>query len=195
MTRKVHALGAGILMFAFATVAFADCVCADAKTKDGWCGDCKHGYVAGVKINNDKLFAAVQGKDVSADKLDDCCKTAFAKDGACCGQTFTAGKAYTSPIAARLAAGEVVNMKDVKCAGCQAAAKSDGYCKDCGGGMVAGRVFKGEEAHKQAATAHGVLVKAGKASEKCIGCALAMVNNAECTDCKVSFKDGKMTKK
>lgn len=213
MTNALRTLSIGLVTVVVAAAAYADCTCKTSAKKDGWCTDCKVGFVDGVKIKSRKLYDALQGELVSADKTS-CsgCKAAAAKaatskltsaklasdkGATCCGKTFVGKKSYRSPVAAILASGHPVDMAkiaDSKCEGCKAAAKNNGFCKDCGVGIVAGRLYKGKENFAKAQQAYATLVKASKAVDVCEGCAVAMVTDSKCESCKVSFKDGKMIK-
>ncbi len=196
MTSTMRNLCAGVLTLVISAAAYADCTCKAATNEDGWCKDCKVGFFSGVKVKSEQLHKALQGEAVKADKMS-CggCKEALAKSTQCCGTNFAGEKAYGSPVAAKIARGKVVNAKEVKCGGCKEALKSNGWCKECKGGAVAGRFFAAKALYTAAKEAYGVLVTANKASAKCGDCAVAMVTDGDCSGCKVSFKDGKLVKK
>jgi len=90
--------------------------------------------------------------------------------------------------------GEAVKVSEVKCADCKKMVEShkDGWCKKCNAGLVAGHVFKSEADYKKADHAMTVLRSASKS--KCEGCAVAMVSDGKCDQCKTSYKDGKKVK-
>ncbi len=175
------------------------CTCADAKVHGGWCTACKVGYVAGVKITSHKLFEAVQGKpvaDVSKMKCPDC-KAAFKNGGFCqhCNVGFVGHKAYKSKVGYALARGQAkdpASLKSIKCPKCKAAAAAgQGWCKMCSMGIVGNLVFTDKQAYEAAVKARATLVAANKLTDKCEGCAVAMVTDGTCKHCKVAFKDGK----
>lgn len=186
------------------------CICKSNAIEQAWCAMCKDGVVSGVKITNEKLFAALQGKEMKAEEVAKHCKgcaTAMKDNGSCtaCKAWFQGGKMYTSALAANIAAGEV--LTDEKIAGCPCAdckkslegadkakwSEFAHYCEPCKGGVVAGRCYKGKDVYDHAKAAVAILVKASMAAAKCEGCALAMINDGKCDHCKVSFKDGKMS--
>lgn len=185
------------------------CICKPNAIDQAWCSSCKDAVLCGVKITNEKLFNALQGKEVKAEEIAKTCKscaTALKDNGFCsaCKVWFQGDKMYTSPVAARLAAGETLTEEKIAkcpCAECKKAIEGADkskwsafahYCEPCKGGVVAGHCFKGKDIYDNAAKAIAILVKANDACAKCEGCALAMVSDGTCDHCKVSFKDGKM---
>lgn len=187
------------LMLAISATAYADCSCKIAKTADGWCSDCKLGYIAGVKIKSKQLYTAVEGEPITDKSKVKCnlCKAALEKNATCahCKVGFVHGTKYRSMAAYHLARGEATDPAKIKCAGCRAHAETHGWCDGCKMGFVANRAFADKDAYEQARSAHKTLHLAAKASGKCEGCAVAMVTDGTCSACKVSFKDGKMVGK
>jgi hypothetical protein len=186
-------------VLAAAATAYADCSCKIAKVKDGWCQDCKVGYVAGVELKSKNLYDALKGEAVTDTSKVKCelCKAALEKNATCahCKVGFVHGTKYRSMAAYHLARGEATDSAKIKCAGCRAHAETHGWCDSCKMGFVANRAFADKDAYEQARSAHKTLHLAAKASGKCEGCAVAMVTDGTCSACKVSFKNGKMVGK
>lgn len=188
---------APVVAVLLATSAWAECVCKTVMAKDGWCGGCKIGFVDGVKLEHENLYKALQGMEVSEDKINCAgCKAAHASGGSCehCHVTFVSNHAYKSPVAATLAHGKIVDKDAIACEGCKKAAASDGWCDHCTAGIVGNRVFMGKEQYEAAQHARKILTKATKKLAKCEGCAIAIVSDGTCGGCNVSFKGGKMAK-
>lgn len=206
LRRNVGVVGALALVAAFSSAALAGGECCDkAKASDGWCGDCKMGFVAGITMKSRALYDALMGKEVTAEQASKCggCQAAFASNGTCneCHVAFANHKMYRSPFAARLAMGKPIDRKAL-CKECQEhcakataeeMAKHSGWCDACKAGFVNGKTYTSKESFQQAMDAHTLLTKAAEA--KCDGCAVAMVCDGACGECKVAFKDGKMTAK
>lgn len=199
-----------LVVAASAATAWADCTCAkDKAAGNGWCSDCKEGYVDGIEIKNKKLYDTLQGTTVSADqvKKSGCgaCEKAYAGNSTCdaCHVSFASGKMYKSAHAAHLAAGTRVTKDTPMCAACKAAcekeglekmAQGTGWCDQCKAGFVHGVRYDSKEAFESAKKSYAIVSNAAQASSKCEGCAIAMVTDGECEHCKVSFKNGEMAK-
>jgi hypothetical protein len=184
-----------IVILATGTMAYADCTCRTARVANGWCQDCKVGYVDGVKISSKKLYEALEGKSFTTASEMKCkgCKEAFAKDGVCehCHIGFANKSAYRAMPAYCLARGEAKDPAEMKCPQCKAYVADHGWCDHCNVGMVGNRAFKDKEAYAEAVKAREVLLAAVKAATKCETCAVAMVTDGTCASCKISFEDGK----
>ncbi len=206
-----------VAMLALGAAAYAgDCTCTATKTDDGWCQDCKVGYVAGVKIKSEKLYNALEGQAVADASTIKCpaCKAAIENDGSCdhCQASFANKTRYSSRVAYRLARGQAMGANGLtcpgsaatctgretkctggatKCSGCEGRLADRGWCDGCKVGLVGNRAFKDKEAYDEAAQARETLKTAAKTAEKCEACAVAMVTDGNCTTCNASFKDGK----
>ena len=182
---------------AIAATAHAACACKTAQVDNGWCADCKVGYVAGLKIQSKKLYGALAGQPVADPATVKCplCKVAFEKDGTCahCKVGFVDKTRYGSPVAYRLAQGKAMDSAKIKCSGCRAHAAQHGWCGGCKAGLVGNRAFKDKDTYSEAVKAGETLRTAAKVAQKCEPCAVAMVTDGTCSKCKVSFKDGKRT--
>jgi len=173
----------------------AQCSCAADKARDGWCGKCNVGHVAGVKIRSRKLYDAVAGKPITDASRIKCatCAAACKNGGYCahCKVGFAGKKMYESRVGCRLARGQAKDPAKMKCPRCKAAAADHGWCKMCGQGLVHNVAYRNRSAYQQAVQARATLQQAAMLAEKCEGCAVAMVTDGTCSKCNVSFKDGK----
>ncbi len=194
----------GVTAFAVLGVrAIAGDECAGATgsaAADGSFADGK-GQIFGVELASQKLYDALAGLSVESDKVR-CpgCAKAQKEQGHCehCKVYSANGKFYKSPFSYALAKGTPINAEKMassshKCAECEKAFKENGRCEHCGVGFVAGRMFKGDEPYKVALAAYDLLKRAVKAATSCEECAVAMVTDGKCSDCKVKFDNGKMT--
>ena len=124
MRRVAFVSLAVVALLVSSSTVYADCTCESAKIKNGWCQDCKVGYIAGVKIASKKLYDALQGKALADTSKMKCegCKRAVAKDGKCqhCKLGFVNKTAYKSMPAYCLARGEVKDPATIKCPRCRA---------------------------------------------------------------------------
>ncbi|MBI4717489.1 MAG: hypothetical protein HY763_06775 [Planctomycetes bacterium] len=177
------------------SAALAECKCGIAKVENGWCADCKVGYVAGVKIKSDALFESLQGHEVDEAKIKcPSCTKAHKAGGYCeaCKAGFIGGNAYHSWVAYRLANGEFKRVDDIKCATCRKAAEGSGWCESCGVGYVAHHKLTDKAEYEKAVQAQKVLRLA--AESKCEKCAVAMVSDGKCEQCKVEYANGEKIK-
>lgn len=187
-------LAALVAAAALACGAQADCTCAKAKISDGWCGDCKVGYVDGVQLPSKKLFEALAGKPVDPETIKcSTCRAAAETDGFCekCGTGFVRNHAFHSAIAWKLARGKTTDPKTIRCSTCRKAAEDHGWCEECNKGLVGARVFTDREQYDKAVKARQVLVEAARTARTCEGCAVAMVTDGTCTACGITYKHGK----
>ena len=171
---------------------------ASAESKDKF-ADGK-GQVFGVELSSQKLFDSLTGLSVEEDKIQ-CpgCSKAYKNQGRCehCKVFAANGKFYKSPVSYALAKGtpvtaEMMASSSHKCPECETAHKENGRCEHCKVSFVAGRLFKSEDAYKVALAAYDLLKRAVKAVSSCEDCAVAMVMDGKCADCKVKFENGKM---
>jgi hypothetical protein len=88
----------------------------------------------------------------------------------------------------------MVDVAKIECPGCQKAAKDHGWCDHCKAGLVGNHKYTDKKVYEEAAAAKVVLVKATEASKKCVPCAVAMVTDGTCAECKITYKDGKPVK-
>jgi len=177
------------------SAALAECKCGIAKVENGWCTDCKVGYVAGVKIKSDGLFESLQGHEVDEAKIKcPSCAKAHKAGGFCeaCKTGFVDGKAYHTWVAYRLANGAFKRVDDIKCATCRKAAEESGWCESCGVGYVAHHKLMDKVEYEKPMQAKKVLRLAAKS--QCEKCAVAMVSDGKCEQCKVEYANGEKIK-
>jgi hypothetical protein len=190
--RKTSAFLSLLLAATFASAASAECTCVKAKADAGWCGDCKMGYVDGVRVKSQKLYEAVGPSPNEGEKIDcDGCKKAMASGGVCekCKVGYLGKNHYHSVVGYRLAKGEAKDTAKITCDGCKKNADGSGWCDKCKVGMVGNRMFKEKADFDAAAKARTTLVAATET--KCDGCAVAIVSDGKCDACKAEYKDGK----
>ena len=196
----------GMCVVGLATPGIADeekgkdiCICPSSTAATvAWCAQCKTGVAFGRRIKSEKLTAALNGKEVNESAIK-CggCKTAFKVNGRCshCKVSFSGGKAYNSPVALALSKGEVISPAKIRCAGCKTNfEKGKGFCTHCNAGVLAGLMFKNEKDYSAAQEAEAILTTAIKTADTCQACAVAMVTDGQCSQCKVSFKNGEPQK-
>jgi hypothetical protein len=188
-----------VALLVSSSTAYADCTCKSAKINNGWCQDCKVGYIAGVKIASKKLYDAQQGKTIAdtAKLKCDGCKEAVAKNGKChhCKLGFANKTAYKSMPAYCLARGQAKDPAKIACPSCRAHAGDHGWCDTCAVGMVGPLAFKDKETYNEAVKSREMVLAASLTAKKCESCAVAMVTDGTCDSCKISFKDGKKVTK
>lgn len=156
-----------LLAFGMPAIVLADCPsCTAAKEKDGWCDDCKVGYLGGEAVKCRSCFDLrtsgksgwCEGCQVGHAKgLKTSCKSCLAaidSDGWCddCKVGYAAGQ-------------------KTKCRGCHAAMKAadGGWCDDCKVGYAKG------------------------VKTKCKSCLEAIRSDGWCDDCKVGYARGLKT--
>jgi len=172
------------------------CVCPSNNAQTVvWCEACAGGVAFGHSIKSKELVAALAGHQMKEEGIK-CggCKTAFKDNGDCkhCKLGFRHGLKFHSPVSLTLAKGELIDAAKIGCPRCKTIAeKGVGECSGCKTGVVAGLMFHGKDNYRNARTANTTLAKAITASDKCLGCAVAMVSDGTCEGCKTSFKDGK----
>lgn len=196
MIRTIVALLGAVLIVGAAMPAMgSDCKgCKKvAKRGEGFC--CGKGKAFGVELSSKKLYTALAGQPVNTAKMECAgCKIAAKTNGRCshCNIGIVNGKAFHSTVSYQLAKGiRVTAEKAAGCSGCKTAHKSNGRCKECNVGFVGGRKFKNTDDYQAALLAYKTLMAAAEKAEKCEACAVAMVTDGECANCKVKFKNGK----
>lgn len=163
---------------------------------DGWCGKCKVGYLAGVKIESAGFFEALDAHGHVIDPTFlrcDRCKKAYESHGYCdkCKMGFVRKQTYFSKLTYYLARGEVKDPASITCPICLKNTQKPGWCERCRVGMVAFRAYSDKQDFEQAARMRETLIPAIELAKKCLTCALAVINDDTCLPCKASFKDGR----
>lgn len=117
-----------------------------------------------------------------------CDKVAKAGEGFCCGKGKIYGVQLPSKKLYTALAGHKIDPAKMKCAGCKAAAKTDGRCEHCGVGAADGKMFHSKVSHT---LAKGQPMSAEKAKH-CSACASAHKNNGFCSGCSAGFVAGRL---
>ncbi|MCZ6494279.1 MAG: hypothetical protein O6933_09390 [Planctomycetota bacterium] len=172
------------------------CICPVAKVNNGWCSQCALGYVAGVTIESELLFEAVDahGHDIDPGGVQcSSCRKAMETDGYCNRHRigWVNQQAYLSTLTYRLAKGQAKDTSKITCPICRANALTQGWCDSCGVGMVGNVAFGNKEDFQQASQPYEILLAAVEAAGTCEMCAGAMLFESTCPVCKISYKDGK----
>lgn len=171
----------------------------------GFCDRCDKGTIFGVKLKSKDLYTVLAGFEEGADALAksscDGCQKAAKTNGFCksCGIGIADKHLYMSKFAHAIARGKSIHTAPTSeyikaCSGCTKNADDHGFCKGCDRGIVAERAHDSKSFYDSALVAYDVIKKAVKTSAKCEKCAVAMVSDGKCGECKVSFKDGEPIK-
>lgn len=175
--------------------AAAPCTCATAKDMNGWCERHGFGYVASVKIKSRLLYDTMDAHGHTLDlSIFECgaCQKAIASDGFCEEHRigFLRKQAYFSRLTYELARGELRKPARIVCPVCRKNARGQGWCETCQTGMIGKTAIKGAASYQHVSKAIGILRLANKAAERCQDCALAIVTDAQCPMCRITYKDG-----
>ena len=173
-----------------------DCVCQKAVLTNGWCGHCRVGYAAGLKVPSALLFEAMDtyGHDIDAPTIQcKTCQKALGSEGYCdgCGFGFVRGKAYASKLTYLLAKGMGAEPAAEKCESCKANARRFGWCESCKVGMVGSSAFRDRALYAAAVVEYHRLVAAIAKLPECEICAIALYRRSRCPKCNISFRDDK----
>lgn len=156
----------------------APCVCDVAQTTNGWCRQCGHGFLAGLKVDSGALFEAL---DVHGHKLGDpaslpCdqCRRALAADGFCEANQwgFDDGKMYATPLTWSLTKGRVDLAATDACAQCRSHARHHGWCDRCDAGQVGSFRFASHGSYDRAVRQQQRLALALRTLNRCEECAM-----------------------
>jgi len=173
----------------------AACTCAAVQQTDGWCAKCRVGYLAGVKIESASFFEALDahGHQINPQRLVcDRCRKAYESFGYCdqCKFGFVGKQAYFSKLTYLLARGELREVNSISCPTCRKHVENAGWCDECRVGMVHTRAYRDRQEFEQAVTMRKALRVAIAQAEKCLTCALAMINDSTCVECQATYRDG-----
>ncbi len=174
----------------------AGCTCAAARMHNGWCRECRVGYVANVPLRSWVLFDALDahGHDVIADQLKcPTCRQAIKTDGFCapCKYGYVGGKLYFSALTYALGKGQALDPGTLTCPQCRKHAESSGWCDSCKRGMVGNFAFAERSSFDIGAREYGRLLIAVETAKRCDTCAAVMFTGAECFKCKAAEYAGK----
>ena len=172
------------------------CTCAAAKRDNEWCKHCNVGYVASVKIPSKLLFEEIDahGHDIQPESFKcKSCQAALRSDGYClkCRIGFVRKQAYLSLLTYQLAKGKKKNPDTFACAACKKHATGYGWCDTCKRGMVGNVAITDAADYAKATKAYDLLILAVRTLARCELCAVAIILDGWCGDCKVSYRDGK----
>jgi hypothetical protein len=189
---------AGCIVSGIALMAVAgdECTCPAAKPTNGWCRKCRVGYVAGIRIESELLYEELDahGHTIDPEKITcPTCRAALETDGFCdkCAMGFVRKEAYMSRISYHLARGMPIDPATLSCAACSKNAASYGWCDKCKRGIVGPVAMQDREHFDQAAEAYEIVRAALRMMERCQTCAVAMVLDGYCPDCKIQYQKGK----
>jgi len=196
MIRRTMLLSAALVWLCAANAQADDCTACQkmAQTGMGFCEQCGHGKAFGVDVSSKKLYDALAGEEVKNIDEVKCegCKTALRSNGKCthCKVGAARHQLYKSSVAHAIAIGRYTPAEKAPKCPTTTEAHKDGWCESCGMGVVNGQYYKNKDMFTAASKAHETLVRAVKAAEKCEDCAVAMVLDAKCEKCKITFKNG-----
>jgi len=172
------------------------CTCPQARLQHGWCDACSVGFVATFPVDAAELYEAIHphGHDVQPDQMRCAtCRAAVPVDGWCaeCNSGFVNRQAYFSKLTYLLAKGSVREPAASPCAACRGYSQRSGWCAACAVGWVGNVRFEKRDAYDEAARSLEVFFAACAASPRCVLCAQAMIMDAYCPMCRVTYRDGK----
>lgn len=173
-----------------------ECVCRKAGLTNGWCGHCRVGYAAGLKVPSALLFEAMDtyGHDIDPASIQcKTCQEALRKEDRCagCGFGFVNGRAYASKLTYLLAKSKSAEPAAGTCETCRANAGRFGWCDSCKVGMVGTSAFRDRALYDQAVVGYRRLVAAIDKLRECETCAIALYFRGRCPKCNISFRDDK----
>jgi len=185
-----------MLLTGLAASLYADCSCELVKKENGWCKECKVGYVASIKVPSEALFEALDahGHDIDPKRLRcDSCKKALETDGFCdrCRMGFVKKQAYLSRLTYYVARGEVRDTSKITCTTCRKNAESHGWCESCKVGRIGNFALENKADLKEAQKAFKILERAIRTLGRCETCAVATFTGGRCRLCKLTYRDGK----
>lgn len=175
------------------------CTCEKAKITNGWCGRCRVGYAASLKIPSALLYEALDmhGHDIKPSSFPcPTCQTSLRTDGYCekCRIGFIGGLAYMTRLTYLLAQGTAVDAKKLTCVTCLDHLTQGGWCEDCEIGIVGNFAFSERALFRQTRIAYKKLVAGIAKLEQCEICAIVLTLDGRCAKCNLHYKDGKLYK-
>ncbi len=166
----------------------ADCVCQEARVHNGWCASCDRGFVAGLTIESEKLFEALDahGHDIDQSGITcDSCLQAISEDGFCHVHRggFVDGKMYFSDLTWSLARGTIEEPDQLTCSQCRANCEHRGWCESCDVGHVGAVRFAFREDYDRAARQQDRLRLALVTLKRCEECSMRTFYGGVCVTC------------
>jgi len=195
MNRTAIVTIAWLLAEAMTSPVFADCTCAENKLKGGWCTECKVGHIASVRIESEALFEFLDAHGHHINPATIRCKSCVAaikSDGFCdrCGMGYVDELAYLSVLTYSVAKGKPLDPAKIECRKCAHHAKRFGWCESCKVGMIGNVAIRDKHDYERAAKAMQKLLIANETAKRCETCAIAIVADATCPKCKITYKNG-----
>ncbi|MCH7545707.1 MAG: hypothetical protein IID30_04810 [Planctomycetes bacterium] len=166
----------------------ANCVCQEARVHNGWCDSCGRGFVAGLTIESEKLFEALDAHghiiDLNLVTCDSCLQ-AIRRDGFCPVHRwrFADGKMYVSEMTWSLARGTIDEPDQLTCSQCRANCEHRGWCERCGVGHVGAVRFASREDYDRAAQQQDRLGLALVTLKRCEECSMRTFYGGICGTC------------
>ena len=172
------------------------CSCAVAREADGWCEQHQVGYVGGILIHSKLVFETMDAHGHVVDLSTfhcETCQRAIHTDGFCALDSvgFVKGLAYFSRLTYELARGQRTPRADLTCHTCRKNSESQGWCDRCKIGRIGPVAIRDREAFERAAQAADLLRAANEAAVRCEWCGVAVLTNAQCPMCRITYKGGK----
>lgn len=166
----------------------ANCVCGEARINNGWCASCGRGFVAGLTIESEKLFEALDAHGHSIDQSGitcDSCLQAISEDGFCHLHRggFVDGKMYFSDLTWSLARGTIEEPDQLTCPQCRADCEHRGWCEGCGVGHVGAARFASREGYDRAVRQQDRLGLALITLKRCEECSMRTFYGGVCGIC------------
>ncbi len=165
-----------------------ECVCHEARINNTWCASCNRGFVAGLTIESEKLFEALDAHghviDSSGITCESCLK-ALPEDGFCAAHRwgYVDGKMYASDMTWSLARGTIDEPDQLKCSQCRADSEHRGWCESCGVGHVGAVRFASREDYDRAARQQDRLGLALITLKRCEECSIRTFFGGVCRLC------------
>jgi hypothetical protein len=169
------------------------CRCTLVQATDGWCAKCGVGYYASQRIGSWRLFEVldIDGHEVDADRTACAtCRAAIRGGGYCeaCNMGYLSGRGFFSRLCYHLARGRTVPPSATQSACCPASGE---WCAACRSGRVGNRVFLDSTDFEAAHESHRVLTSALREARRCESCAIAMIADARCHQCRLQYRHGR----
>ncbi len=179
------------------------CNCEAAPAHDGWCQPHSVGHFAGLSFTSKQLGEVLDfhGHSVSIDKTKCAtCRSMIQSGGYCeeCHMGFVDGKGYFSRLCYQIAKGKPLDPSAPAKPCCKKAANANtpnpntnGWCGSCKQGVVGNKIYSNKADFDRTAAAIRVFEAAIAKSADCETCAVAMIADARCPTCRITFQDGK----
>jgi hypothetical protein len=123
------------------------------------------------------------------------CRGLATTDGFCddCRIGWYRGAAYFSRLTFEIARAEYLEPSAISCAQCRANAAAGGWCADCNRGMIGRFAVTNRADFDSGRQGLDRLIQAIAQSDRCENCAMCIITNSQCLDCRKSYKDGVVT--